>query len=109
MEFKETKGKWIIDEYNFGINEFGVQVFSISREDKKEIRMADVYGNIANALLISKAPQLLEEHNVDIDQIEVWIEWLKDLENDERYTGIIDTMKKCIEVKKQLIKEATEL
>lgn len=56
-----------------------------------------------------KTDEMIEEHQTDIDQLEVWIEWLKDLENDERYTGITDTMQICINVKKELIKEATEL
>ena len=96
MEFKGTKGKWIIDEYNFDINEFGVKVFSISKEDKKEIRMADAYGNIANALLISKAPEMLE-------MLKICYEFMKKVQSPGTaalYLG------KEIE---QLIKEATEL
>lgn len=36
-------------------------------------------------------------------------EWLKDLESDEKYVGITDTMKKCISAKRELIQEATTL
>ena len=96
MGFERTKGKWIIDEYNFDINEFGVKVFSISKEDKKEIRMADVYGNIANALLISKAPEMLK----------MLENYLSDLKNIVPQSEARDNRINNVE---QLIKEATEL
>lgn len=109
MEFKGTRGKWEIRKGTFGFQKNCTFILSDEQDICLLYKVNSHDEEEYNAQLISKAPQLLEEHNVDIDQIEVWIEWLKDLENDERYTGIIDTMKKCIEVKKQLIKEVTEL
>ena len=109
-----TKGKWTIDEYNFGVNEFGVKVFSISKEDKKEICMADVYGNIANALLISKAPEMLEKLSEIVNILDIkctdgcvnktWGDFQNG--NGEDVGLEID---KFIKDTKQLIKEATEL
>ena len=87
MDFKGTKGKWIIDEEEFFINDSGVDVFSISNECKTEVQMADVYGSKANAMLISKAPEMLEM-----------------LDNIKDYLG--SDVRARVE---QLIKEATDL
>lgn len=51
-----------------------------------------------------KSIELIDELRTDVDQLEEWIEWLKDLETNEKYVGITETMKKCIAVKKELIK-----
>ena len=60
MEFKGTKGKWIVNEEDFFINEYGVEVFSIATECKTNVQMADVFGSKENALLMSKAPEMFE-------------------------------------------------
>ncbi len=63
MEFKGTKGKWVIDNEEVFINESGVLVTPISIENFM-IGFIDVYGDQpedkANALLISKAPEMLD-------------------------------------------------
>ena len=60
MEFKGAKGKWIIDKEESFTNEHGIEVFSISNESTTVVGIADVYLDEANALLISKAPEMLE-------------------------------------------------
>lgn len=67
MEFKGTKGKWVVDNEESGYNEYHQLCTPISRIDKSYstiVGLCDVYGNNeeakANALLISKAPELLE-------------------------------------------------
>lgn len=81
--FKGTKGKWanndgnIVDENNIEI----VDIITLSKEDE------------ANALLISKAPEILKEL---VNEVEI----LKAM-------GLGDT-ERC-KRKEQLIKEATEL
>ena len=61
MEFKGTKGKWFIDNEESHIMTNGIYCNVISTE--KIISLADVYGDDeeakANALLISKAPEML--------------------------------------------------
>ena len=62
-EFKGTKGKWIIDTDESYLNDYGVLATPISIENFM-IGFIDVYGDQkedkANALLISKAPKMLE-------------------------------------------------
>lgn len=62
MEFKGTKGKWIIDNEEIGYNEYHQLCTPISVNGI--IGFCDVYGDDeqskANALLISKAPEMLE-------------------------------------------------
>lgn len=73
MEFKGAKGKWMIDKEESFTNEHDVKVFSISNESTTVIGIADVYLDEANALLISKAPEMLEmlievlENKSDVD------------------------------------------
>jgi len=93
MEFKGLKGRWVIDNEEFHINEYGTEVFVISNENITEVEIANVYGNKANALLISKAPEMLE--------------FLMELYNDkETHSGMFPSQQKKLE---KLIREATEL
>ena len=62
MEFKGTKGKWYVDtELNY-INKYGAKVRVISSDEDEQF--IEIFGNEdeddANALLISKAPEMLE-------------------------------------------------
>ena len=67
MEFKGTKGKWVVDIDESSYNEFHQLCTPISRKYPGHgtiVRLCEVYGedepSIANALLISKAPEMLE-------------------------------------------------
>lgn len=60
MEFKGTKGNWIVDEEEFYVNEYNAEVYVISNENRTQINIADIYGSKENAQLISKAPEMLE-------------------------------------------------
>lgn len=67
LEFKGTKGEWIVDHEESGYNEHHQLCTPISRKDKSYpyiIGICDVYGDDeeakANAKLIAIAPDLLE-------------------------------------------------
>ena len=112
-EFKGTKGKWNVSKET-NINNFGVEYFTIDFETS--IECIDVYVDYrlseeekiingkANALLISKAPEMLEMLKLFTDFPD---EDFKENESNNYYTfsvKISDMIKA-----KQLIKEATEL
>jgi hypothetical protein len=72
MEFKGTKGEWFVDEREQCHNEHGVLVTPISTLNI--INFADVYGDDeeakANALLVSKAPEMLKMLRTLVDKHE---------------------------------------
>jgi hypothetical protein len=92
IEFKGTKGKWFIDNEESHIMSNYVYCNVIST--KNTIGLADIYGNDeqgkANALLISKAPEMLE-----------MLDYLS--------TRLGTAFEREIQEINQLIKEATEL
>jgi hypothetical protein len=90
MEFKGTKGKWFIDKKREQINKFGSKVNVISSTRANEI--CHVYNIDHNALLISKAPEMLEMIDALCEELEFHQVSLK-IAKDGR----------------KLIKEATEL
>jgi hypothetical protein len=103
MEFKGTKGKWIVAKANMKDTNKDELTISLDGGDKLEngyrliacispIEKADKI-DFANALLISKAPEMLE--------------MLKELVKQNTYRGYEES-EDVIEAK-QLIKEATEL
>jgi hypothetical protein len=102
MEFKGTKEKWFIDNEESHIMTNGIYCNVISTE--KTISLADVYGDDeeaqANALLISKAPEMLEMLN---NQLEFLI-YCRD--NMKVLRPVFN--QKIVRIK-QLIKEATEI
>ncbi len=100
MEFKGTRGKWVVAKANMKDTNKDELVISLEGGDKVEngyrliacispMDKADMI-DVSNALLISKAPEMLEI--------------LQSLENDNR--AIPEFMWNKI---KKLIKEATEL
>lgn len=119
MEFKGTKEEWSIrktfdqnydqpileiDSYKAG-KEGIITVWSgqgIGEEIDDEIK--------ANALLISKAPEMLEELNDTIVDLKILKSNILDaLRTDNRWEGMDKVIQKWIDRKEQLIKEATEL
>jgi hypothetical protein len=102
MEFKGTKGKWFIENLNEP-KEGRYPAFEIDISTEQESNMCTVWYSDsfdeqakANALLISKAPEMLEILN--------WfVEYFEDL-----YVDGSEVNDKVIETK-QLIKEATEI
>lgn len=96
MEFKGTKGKWITEK--FDLKGYEKSILILSKNDNKQIAEVnfeylrnDDY--VYNALLISKAPEMLEMLHKVLE------------ENMTDYSCCMD-IKNEIE---QLIKEATEL
>ena len=85
MEFKGTKSKWYINRFGnvFTKNEEDAYMTSLMNKEYKEV----------NALLISKAPEMLEIIKLLIDRLE---------ENDLKELSAVKRAK-------QLIKEATEI
>lgn len=112
--FKGTKGKWKVrGEYRidiitdndkaFGIVDFGTE---------QEAFLADypIEQWKANALLISKAPEMLEEIQESLIDIQILRDQIaKESEINHRFEGMAGIMDNWINRKKQLIKEATEL
>jgi hypothetical protein len=102
MEFKGTKEKWFIDNEESHIMTNGIYCNVISTE--KTISLADVYGDDeeaqANALLISKAPEMLE-----------MLQSVLKLQKENYGNGMkthVAMITKSKEIE-QLIKEATEI
>ena len=97
-EFKGTKGKWFIDNEESHIMSNDVYCNVIST--KNTIGLADIYGDDeqakANALLISKAPEMLE-------MLKEVIEFTKKVQAPSTFALLL---RQEIE---QLIKSATEL
>ena len=93
MEFKGSKGYYIEDSYLKDENHVIIADFFIINEKDK-----------ANALLISKAPILLDEHFKDLEFLEKIAKQLDEL-GGYLESDVLDR----IEFKKQLIKQATEL
>lgn len=100
MEFKGTKGKWITEK--FDLEGYEKSILIVSKNDNKQIAEVnfeylrnDDY--VYNALLISKAPEMLEMLQKIVLMTEICNGTFEDFR--ERYNTEI----------KQLIKEATEL
>ena len=86
MGFKGTKGKWITTESKLSVECNNEQICAMfSSRNIEEI--------LANSLLISKAPEMLEMIKLLIDRLE---------ENDLKELSAVKRAK-------QLIKEATEI
>jgi hypothetical protein len=89
MEFKGTKGKWLVKEHNA----FSGEYYLRTKDNDVEVE-EDKY----NALLISKAPEMLEMLNDLHGRIDFsWEAW-----------GSNEGIELSNKIK-QLIKEATEL
>ena len=93
MEFKGTKNQWKIEEVDktfvYALNEKGTNAFSLKINNDGRTVLIEQQ---ANALLISKAPEMLEM----LEKCEYWISSC----NED--AGILKDINK-------LIKEATEL
>jgi len=102
MEFKGTKGKWFIDYEESGYNEHHTLCTPISVDNT--IGFCDVYGEDeeakANALLISKAPEMLE-------MLENQLEFLIYCRDNMKVSRPFFNLK--IVAIEQLIKEATTI
>lgn len=95
MEFKGTKGKWVFRNKNN--SSFSIEVIDKSfAEVYVSLDADDIYEAKANALLISKAPEMLEMLQI----------YLADLNN---IIPPSDAQRNRIQDVEQLIKEATEL
>ena len=106
MEFKGTKGKWIVAKANMKDTNNDELTISLDGGDKVEngyrliacispLEKADKF-DFANALLISKAPEMLEILNNIVENYKSG--------NEDNFI-----MSNLIDKSEQLIKEATEL
>ena len=111
MEFKEPKLELL---GNCLENQHGFYFQSIATNKSERFLFANAYGETkeleANALLISKAPEMLEELKETIIDLKI----LKNQVIDSARTmylweGMSELIQQWIDRKEQLIKEATEL
>ena len=107
MEFKGTKGNWEQITANWDLDQ---EVFV----EDTEIIVAKVFGKpheqIYNALLISKAPEMLQELQETLKDLLCIQGSIYDSSRiDARWEGAYDVIQKQIDRKKELIKQATEL
>ena len=120
MEFKGTKGKWVIKDYR------QETVLSLSK-DRKDIVIAecgnfyDVTGSYhrthedeqnANALLISKAPEMLEmlhKAKLELSRIKGSMMAHPDCEEGSEFDDYTNSAEEVENEIEQLIKQATEL
>lgn len=96
MEFKGTKGKWKLHKHAFAcvVSDESSLLVSNCCGRTSNLNSDELYiEQQANALLISKAPEMLEMLKL----------WCMDMEERGRAYG------DCYEMTKQLIKEATEI
>ena len=113
MEFKGTKGKWKLHKH----------AFSCIVAEESEVLVANCGGRTynvnpdellieqtANALLVSKAPEMLFELNETLkDLLVLQGNVLESAKIDKKWDGMYELIQTWIDRKKQLIKEATEL
>jgi hypothetical protein len=110
MEFKGTQGKWIIENLNKPRKgkypAFEIDISTENEDNMCTIWYSDLFSENAkaNALLISKAPQMLEMVQRIINDFEGDY-MVNGVIVDNPYEWLIDRYKEA----KQLIKEATEL
>ena len=97
MEFKGTKNQWKIEgvdkTFVYALNEKGTNAFSLNINNDGRTELVEQQ---ANALLISKAPEMLEMLQI----------YLADLNN---IIPPSDAQRNRIQDVEQLIKEATEI
>lgn len=109
--FKGTQGKWLLSgsdkTFVYALNESGTNSFSLNINNDGK---TDIEEQQANALLISKAPEMLErlyQQNIDL---KVLYGHMLDIEKtNNRADGMSVLIQKWIDENEQLIKEATEL
>ena len=112
MDFKGIKGQWFIDYSEQYMN--GSNVLCTPISTNQVINLCDVYGDDdtakANALLISKAPEILEEIQDTIDELKLLKSTiLEALKTNNKLESVVEVIQNWIDRKEQLIKEATEL
>ena len=105
MEFKGTKGKW--EFVNTELADFHLTTIICEKEVIAHIN-SEKSNRIANALLISKAPEMLEELNDTIDDLKILKSNILDAsKTNNRWEGMPDVIQNWIDRKEELIKSAT--
>ena len=104
MKFKGTKGLKILSYNEIG---FGLGV------DSDNVKLT-IWGNNneakANALLISNAPEFLEEIQDTIDDLKLLKSTILDASKiNNKLESVVEVIQNWIDRKEQLIKEATKL
>jgi hypothetical protein len=95
MEFKGTKGKWVLKVFPEG------QMSVRNENDTRKIcvpRVQNYYESLANLLLISKAPEMLEM----LEKVLIHVDWSYETWTSNHGLIIEEEIKK-------LIKEATKI
>lgn len=113
-EFKGTKGKWkigVVPSYNDTLKSAMLEIQSGSVWVCKVQNNGIVESEEGkyNALLISKAPEMLDEINETIkDLLCLQVPINEAMKIDNRWEGMYELLQKQIDRKKELIKSATE-
>lgn len=106
-EFKGTKTTWVVSGENktfvYALNEKGTNSFSLNINNDGKTTIEEQQ---ANALLISKAPEILEKLNEIVEAIENETIIIKENIDNDGYENLGG---RFYQEAKQLIKSATEL
>ena len=109
-EFKGTKGKWYHQRGTSSIWHPNIEGLRIAIIEDTVYRSSITIEGKANALLISKAPEMLGEINESIkDLLCMQVSINEAMKLDNRWEGMYDFLQKQIDRKKKLIKSATEI
>jgi predicted choloylglycine hydrolase len=101
MEFKGTKGKWLVKEHN----SFSGEYYLKTKDNDVKVE-EDKY----NVLLISKAPEILNELNETVTDLKILRNQIADaLKTNHLFEGMPELIDKWIDRKTELSKSSTEL
>ena len=106
MEFKGTRGKWKSDSFSGVWLNSDYKICDCECERKIDNDKEREY----NALLISNAPEFLEEIQDTIDDLKLLKSTILDAsKTNMKLESVVEVIQNWIDRKKQLIKEATEI
>ena len=117
MDFKGTRGKWKHKkgkrakfEYdNFILDKYGNHILKWSNTGNGSHKLT-MKESHANGLLISKAPEFLEENQDTIDELKLLKSTILEAsKTNKKLESVVEVIQNWIDRKEQLIKEATEL
>jgi hypothetical protein len=118
MEFKGTKGKWEVTFHKSLNNACELSCIQNENHDNlpTDLHIMNSYFidysevQRANALLISKSPEILKELLETLTDLKILRNQIaSEVKNNHLFEGMPELMDKWIERKEKLIKEATEL
>lgn len=112
METKFTKGKWTVNRHNNVYSKYQLPIAVIydGSTAHNSFRESNVRICKANALLISKSPEMFEEIKESITDLKILkTNILQSAKLDNKWDGFAELVQQWIDRKEQVLKEATEL